>query len=223
MHPPDNPSHPVPTAGPALLTLGEQAPDFSARSTCGQLSLGDYRGRWVLLLSHPGDFTPVCTSEFVALAQAEHQFDALNCALLALSVDSLYSHLAWIRAIRDRFGVEVRFPIIEDPSMEIARAYGMLSADAADAGSVRSTFCLDPRGIVRAHSTYPATVGRSVQELLRLLTALQRVDDGSALAPQGWAPGQPLLAPSASRLGDVFAAGDASSWFYSEIPDPRAS
>lgn len=208
---------PLPACSP--LRLGEEAPDFTARSTRGVVSLSDFRGRWLALFSHPADFTPVCTSEFMAIARAHDRFAALNCELMALSVDSLFSHLAWIRTIRDRFDVVVDFPIIEDPTLEIARAYGMVAPNAVDASAVRTTYFLDPDGILRASTCYPASVGRSVEEMLRLVAALQRVHDGNALAPEGWRPGDDLLAVPSHDLADVLAAPAGADWFYSLIPD----
>jgi peroxiredoxin (alkyl hydroperoxide reductase subunit C) len=198
------------------LRIGDLAPSFTARSTAGEVRLADYRGRWLLLFSHPADFTPVCTSEFVALAHAEPRFAELNCELMALSVDSLYAHFAWVRAIRDRFGVEVRFPIVEDPTLVVGRAYGMVGAAALDSATMRSTFFIDPNGIVRAMSCYPTTVGRSVEELLRTLAALQAVDREGALAPEGWQPGDAMLRQPKPNLESVFAGGDPAAWFLSE-------
>lgn len=203
----------------SALRLGEEAPDFTARSTRGPVSLSDFRGRWLALFSHPADFTPVCTSEFVSIARAHDRFATLGCELMALSVDSLFSHLAWIRAIRDRFDVVVDFPIIEDPTLEIARAYGMVGPNAMDASAVRTTYFLDPDGILRASTCYPASVGRSVEEMLRLVAALQRVHDGSALAPEGWMPGSDLLAVPSHDVADVLAAPAGTDWFYTPIKD----
>lgn len=203
----------------APLRLGDAVPGFTARSTQGQFSLAELRGRWVMLFSHPADFTPVCTSEFVAIARAADRFAELDCALVALSVDSLFSHLAWIRMIHDRFDVRIDFPIIEDPSMVIARAYGMLGPDARDASAVRASYFVDPDGILRAMTCYPATIGRSVDEMLRMIAALQRVQDGDVLAPAGWTPGADLLRPPVQTVAAVLAASDAADWFYAAIPD----
>ncbi len=197
------------------LRLGESVPRFSARSTQGHVDLANYLGRWVILFCHPGDFTPVCTSEFIALARATDQFVQRDCALLGISVDSLYSHLAWIRQIHDMAGVEISFPLIEDPSMEIARAYGMIGAQAVDAAAVRSTYFIDPQGILRASTTYPATVGRSIPEMLRLLCALQRTESGEALAPADWQVGNDVLCVPGETAQDALRPGDRSSWFYS--------
>lgn len=204
------------TAPPAGLRIGDIAPDFSARSTAGDIRLSDYRGRWLVLFSHPADFTPVCTTEFVALAQAAAQFDQRDCALMALSVDSLFSHFAWLRMIRDRFDIEVRFPIVEDPTLVIGKAYGMVAPQDRDSATVRTTFFIDPEGIIRAMTCYPANVGRSTPEMLRTLDALQAVHQGQVLAPANWEPGQPLLRQPSAKLDDVFAAKNQTDWFLKE-------
>lgn len=208
----------------AALRIGQAAPNFSARATTGPLSLSDYRGQWVLLFSHPADFTPVCTSEFLAFARAQDDFSARGCALVALSVDSLFSHLAWVRAIQDHFGVAVRFPVIEDPTLEIGRAFGMLGYDDADASAVRATYILDPQGIVRAISCYPTNVGRCVGELLRTVDALQRADRSAeagefALLPEGWRPGDKLLRQPDSDLSTILASDGSADWFYTLVKD----
>lgn len=160
------------------LKIGDAAPDFTARTTQGDFTLSSLRGRWVILFSHPADFTPVCTSEFIAMARAVPQFEAMDCALVGLSVDSLPAHLAWLEAIRMRFGVTVSFPVIEDPSLAIARAYGMLDLDARNSATVRAAYFIDPNGIVRVITWYPATVGRSVAEMLRVLRACNGLSGG---------------------------------------------
>lgn len=197
--------------------IGDQAPDFTARSTTGSIALSDFRGQWLILLSHPSDFTPVCTSEFVALAKSADAFAELSCALVALSIDSLFSHFAWIRAIRDRFGVEIRFPIIEDPTLVIGRGYGMISSEAGNSATVRTTFFIDPNGVIRAMTCYPISVGRSVDELLRMIRALQAVDRAGAMAPEGWQPGDALFRQPAPSLSSVFAAPKATDWFLDQV------
>ncbi|WP_086620171.1 peroxiredoxin [Erythrobacter tepidarius] len=204
---------------PRPLQIGDPAPNFHARTTMGEMSLSDYRGRWVLLFSHPADFTPVCTSEFVALSRASDRFEAMNCALVAISVDSLYSHLGWIRAIREHFGVTVSFPIVEDPSLVIGRAYGMIAEDAPDAATLRSTFFIDPDGIIRAMLCYPVTVGRSVEELLRVLAALQRVDSDNVVTPEGWRPGDDVLLPPFHDQASALDAVGDDCWFHRPRPD----
>lgn len=180
---------------PSVVKIGDAAPDFIARSTKGEVRLSSYRGRWLIFFSHPADFTPVCTTEFIGLAKRKAEFDSLNCALVGLSVDSLYSHLAWARAIAEHFDVVIDFPIIEDPSMAIGRAYGMINDASTDAMAMRSAYYIDPKGIVRAVTSYPHNVGRSASEMLRLMSALKAVEDGNGFAPEGWQPGDPLLAP----------------------------
>lgn len=200
--------------------IGDEAPDFIARTTHGRLRLSDLRGHWVLLFSHPADFTPVCTSEFLAFATAFDQFQALDCALVGLSVDSLPAHLAWIEAIRAQFGVTIPFPIIEDPSMAIARAYGMLDLTAESSATVRTVHVIDPDGIIRAITWYPMSVGRSVAEMLRLLAALQKVSTEDVLTPEGWQPGHDTVLPAVQTQQDAAEAGPA--WFMRTRPDARA-
>ncbi|BCI65770.1 peroxiredoxin [Acetobacter aceti NRIC 0242] len=208
-------------AAPASLPkIGDEAPDFIARTTHGRLRLSDLRGHWVLLFSHPADFTPVCTSEFLAFATAFDQFQALDCALVGLSVDSLPAHLAWIEAIRAQFRVTIPFPVIEDPSMAIARAYGMLDLTAESSATVRTVHVIDPDGIIRAITWYPMSVGRSVAEMLRLVAALQKVSTEDVLTPEGWQPGHDTVLPAVQTQQDAAEAGLA--WFMRTRPDARA-
>jgi peroxiredoxin (alkyl hydroperoxide reductase subunit C) len=198
------------------VRIGDVAPNFLARSTRGPFELSAHRGKWVLLFSHPADFTPVCTSEFIAFAKAQADFAELGVDLVGFSVDTLFAHFAWLRLIRDEFGVEVKFPVVEDPTMVIARAYGMVGPEAVDAASVRSTYIIDPDGIVQAVSTYPMNVGRSISEILRLVTALQATWKSSQLAPADWDKGAPLLRAPSSDFGDVMQDGTPAGWFYKE-------
>ncbi|MFW7354643.1 MAG: peroxiredoxin [Brucella sp.] len=201
---------------PVALRLNDKAPGFSARSTLGEVSLSSYRGRWLLFFSHPADFTSVCTSEFIALAKAQERFANLNCDLLGLSVDSLYSHVAWLRDIARSFGVKVHFPLIEDSAMVIAKAYGMLDSASENSGTVRATYVIDPEGIVRAIVWYPMNVGRSVEELLRLVEALQISQRECALTPEGWHPGDALVEPAAASMEDADQIADGQTWYYRE-------
>lgn len=212
MNQPNPPAHHIapPCAG---LRIGDLAPDFEARSTAGPVRLSGFRGRWLVLFSHPADFTPVCTTEFVALAKEGAAFEKRDCALMALSVDSLFSHFAWLRMIRDRFGVEVRFPIVEDPTLVIGRAFGMVSAQDSDSATVRTTFFIDPKGVIRAMTCYPANLGRSIPEMLRILDGLQAIDAKGGMAPANWQQGEALLRPPTHDLDEVFGAQDATSWF----------
>jgi peroxiredoxin 2/4 len=198
------------SASPRPLRLGDAAPSFTARTTMGEKSLADYRGRWLILFSHPADFTPVCTTEFVSLAKAADRFAALDCALLGLSVDSLYAHIAWAKAIEQAFGVSVPFPIVEDPSMAIGKAYGMIDEHAQDSSAIRCTYYIDPDGIVRAITSYPYNVGRSVEEMLRMVAALQVAAKDNVLTPEGWQPGDATMHPPAADIAQTTAASD---WF----------
>ena len=195
------------------LRIGDTAPEFQARTTLGEMRLSDYRGKWLVFFSHPADFTPVCTSEFVGIAKAAADFAALDCGLLGLSVDSLYSHLAWVRAIRQKFSVAIPFPIVEDPSMAIGRAYGMIDPQSHDSSTVRATYFIDPDGVVRAMTWYPLNVGRSVDEMLRMVAALQRTASDDVLTPEGWQPGDDLLITPPQDQHAVLA-GDDDHWFY---------
>ncbi|MDG2522930.1 peroxiredoxin [Caulobacter segnis] len=182
------------------LRPGDAAPAFRARTTHGERALEGYRGRWLIFFSHPADFTPVCTTEFISLARAADRFAKLDCELLGLSVDSLFSHLAWLLSIEETSGTTVPFPIVEDPSMAIAQAYGMTAPGDTDSASVRATYFIDPKGIIRALTWYPMTNGRSVEEMLRLLAALQATDKEGGLTPEGWRPGEALISPAPVTL-----------------------
>lgn len=210
----------VPRPWPPMLH--DKAPGFLARTTMGDRSLADYRGGWLLLFSHPADFTAVCTSEFVAFSRAADRFAALGCALLALSVDSLFSHLAWIRSIREQFGVVVPFPIIEDPSMAIARAYGMVAPHAPDASLVRAVFVIDPEGTIRAMSWYPMTTGRNVGEMLRLVAALQMTDAHDVSTPEAWQPGDDVILhpPLTAEAALALPSSEGAEWYYRVGPAP---
>lgn len=175
--------------------LNEPAPDFAVNTTHGPKKLSDYRGRWLILFSHPADFTPVCTTEFIGFSRAYEQFQALHCDLLGLSIDSTFAHIAWVRNIKENFGVEVPFPIIEDLSMQVAHAYGMIQPGASDTSAVRAVFVIDPEGTLRAMIYYPMTNGRSVAEILRLLSALQTSTSQQVATPEGWQPGEKVIVP----------------------------
>jgi peroxiredoxin (alkyl hydroperoxide reductase subunit C) len=196
--------------------IDELAPDFEARSTRGLVRMSDYRGRWLVFFSHPADFTPVCTSEFVAFQNAAGRFEALNTDLLGLSIDSLYAHIAWIRDIEARFDTRITFPIIEDISMTVARLYGMVHDASATTAAVRSVFFIDPQGFVRAMIHYPMNVGRSVEEILRVLNALQVSDRNLVATPEGWTPGAPTVLPPPidQSEADQRAQIAGGAWYY---------
>ncbi len=163
------------TTAPAMPRLNEPAPAFDAPTTHGRKTLEDYRGKWLVLFSHPADFTPVCTTEFMGFARRHADFQAIDCDLLGLSIDSHYSHVAWVRNIKEKFDVEIGFPIIADLSMQVAKAYGMIQPGASDTSAVRATFVIDPQGVLRAMLYYPMSNGRSIDEILRLVKAMQRI------------------------------------------------
>ena len=178
-----------------LPRLNEPAPNFVAKTTHGDRTLADYKGKWLILFSHPADFTPVCTTEFMGFAREAETFKSMNCELLGLSIDSIFAHLAWVRSIKQHFGVDIPFPIIEDLKMDVARAYGMIHPGAADTQAVRATFFIDPNGILRAMVYYPMSNGRSIDEFVRLLQALQTSDANGVATPENWCPGKPVIVP----------------------------
>lgn len=178
------------------LSIGQQAPEFTAPSTMGPIRMSDYRGKWVVFFSHPGDFTPVCTTEFLAFATMAGDFDSLNTALLGISIDSNPSHLAWVHAIYETTGVTIPFPIIADRVGEIANLYGMVSNDVSNTETVRNVFIIDPNQKIRAILIYPLTNGRNIPEILRLLTALQTSDKYNVVTPANWEKGEAVLVPA---------------------------
>ena len=186
----------VATTPAGLPRMNEPAPDFTALTTHGMKSLADYKGKWLILFSHPADFTPVCTTEFTAFAKRADDFAALNTELLGLSIDSHYAHIAWVRSIKDSFGVDIKFPIIADLDMKVAQAYGMIMPGASDTQAVRATFVIDPEGKLRAMVYYPMTNGRSVDEIHRLIVALQTSAEHKVATPENWRPGQPVIVPT---------------------------
>lgn len=209
-----------PGSAPAMPKLNELAPDFQAVTTHGMKSLGDYRGKWLILFSHPADFTPVCTTEFIAFAWNYEKFQALGCDLLGLSIDSNFAHIAWVRNIEEKFGVKIPFPIIEDLSMNVAHAYGMIQPGASDTSAVRATFLIDPEGILRAMVYYPMSNGRSIAEFLRLLEALQTSDRHGVATPESWQPGEKVIVPPPKTQADAesrqSAGYDYTDWYFSK-------
>jgi peroxiredoxin (alkyl hydroperoxide reductase subunit C) len=198
-------------SAPAMPRLNEPAPAFEAPTTHGVKKLEDYRGKWLVLFSHPADFTPVCTTEFIAFAKRADQFAAVSTELLGLSIDSHFSHLAWERNIKEKFGVEIPFPIIADLSMAVAKAYGMVQPGASDTSAVRATFIIDPEGILRAMVYYPMSNGRSIDEILRLVKALQTSDEHGVATPENWQPGEKVIVPPPAT---VAAANERESAGY---------
>lgn len=179
------------------LTIGRIAPDFTALTTQGPITLSQYRGKWVLLFSHPGDFTPVCTSEFIAFGQLYPEFEKRNVQLIGLSIDSNPAHLAWLYDIQQFTGIEMPFPLIADRDAVISRLYGMVNPDRIYEQSVRDVFIIDPAQRIRSILSYPATNGRNMYELLRLIDALQISTEYSVATPANWMPGDPVIVPVA--------------------------
>ena len=175
------------------VKIGQKAPDFHAITTFGEISLDDYKGKWLVLFSHPGDFTPVCTTEMIAFTRAHTYFKQLNTELLGLSVDSNPSHLAWVYDIYCRTGIKVSFPIIADRNGEIARKYGMISNDISNTETVRNVFIIDDKGVIRTILVYPMNVGRFIPEIIRIVQALQMADCMNSSTAANWMPNQPVI------------------------------
>ncbi|WP_297136327.1 peroxiredoxin [Terrisporobacter sp.] len=178
-----------------LPNLGEKAPNFKANSTFGPIELCDYTGKWVVLFSHPGDFTPVCTTEFMCFAKYACEFEKRNTQLIGLSVDSNASHLAWVYNILQLTGIEITFPVIEDLSMNIAKQYGMISEPMSSTSTVRTVFIIDDKQILRTILYYPLSTGRNIPEILRIIDSLQTVDRDKVVTPANWLPGMPVIVP----------------------------
>ena len=192
----------------AMPRIGDKAPAFKAVTTQGEINFPEnYNGKWVILFSHPADFTPVCTSEFMTFAKMESEFNKLNCQLVGLSVDGLYSHIAWLRTIKEKIeykgmkNVEVTFPLIEDITMDVARKYGMIQPGESSTKAVRAVFFIDPKGIIRAIIYYPLSMGRNFKELKRALIAMQTADKYAIATPADWQPGDDVIVPTAGSCG----------------------
>ena len=218
----------TPTPVTGMPRIGDPAPSFTASTTQGDISFpSDYVGRWVILFSHPADFTPVCTSEFMTFASMRKEFAAYNTELVGLSVDGLYSHIAWLRTIKDKIAfrdmrdVEVTFPLIDDVSMEIAQKYGMIMPGEDSTKAVRAVFVIDPKAVIRAIIYYPLSLGRNFDELLRVVKALQTADHFEVATPADWRPGDAVIVPPAGSCGtanDRMTGGvdgvECEDWFF---------
>ena len=192
----------------SMPRIGDKAPEFKAVTTQGDINFpGDYNGKWVILFSHPADFTPVCTSEFMTFATMADDFKTMNTELVGLSVDGLYSHIAWLRTIKEKIeykgmkDVEVKFPLIEDITMEVSKRYGMLQPGESSTKAVRAVFFIDPKGTIRTIIYYPLAVGRNFDEIKRVLIALQTADNFSVALPADWRPGDDVIVPTAGSCG----------------------
>ena len=192
----------------SMPRINDPAPSFKAVTTQGPINFPeDFKGSWMILFSHPADFTPVCTSEFMTFAHMEKQFNDANCKLVGLSVDGLYSHIAWLRTIKEKIAykgmkdIEVTFPLIEDITMEVANKYGMIQPGESNTKAVRAVFFIDPKGIIRTIIYYPLSLGRNFDELLRVLIALQTADNFGIATPADWRPGDDVIVPTAGSCG----------------------
>ena len=201
--------------------IGDPAPDFEAVTTHGTLKLEDYKGSWLILFSHPADFTPVCTTEFIGFAQIAPQLNDMNCKLLGLSIDSVFSHIAWVRNIEENFKVKIPFPVIADLDKDVAMLYGMIMPGESTTVAARCVFVIDPEQIIRAIIYYPLTTGRNMDEILRLITALQTTDKHGVATPANWRPGDSVIVPppntqqlAESRLKEKDI--EITQWYFSK-------
>ncbi|NMB09415.1 MAG: peroxiredoxin [Tissierellia bacterium] len=186
--------------------IGDKAPSFKAVTTNGEIDFPkDYKGKWVVLFSHPADFTPVCTTEFMTFAKMADEFKELNTELVGLSVDSLFAHIAWLRKIeelewKDMKNLQVKFPLIEDIKMEVSNKYGMIQPEQSETQAVRAVFIIDPKGIIRTILYYPQSTGRNFDEIKRIILALQKTDKDSCATPADWRPGDDVIVPPAQTV-----------------------
>ncbi|MDD2777444.1 MAG: peroxiredoxin [Methanocellales archaeon] len=201
-----------------LPRLGEKAPEFEAVTTQGKLKLSDFRGSWLILFSHPADFTPVCTTEFIGFAEIFDELQVRNVQLMGLSIDSVYSHISWVRNIEEKFGIKIPFPVIADLNKEVASLYGMIMPGESKTETSRCVFVIDPDGILRAMIYYPLTTGRNMDEILRIIDALQTTDKHHVATPANWKPGEPVIVPppptqeaAEERLKQGF---DCRDWYF---------
>lgn len=207
---------------PARLELNGPAPDFEANTTHGPIKLSTWqKDKWVILFSHPADFTPVCTTEFIEFAKLHDELAKRNVAVIGNSIDSIYSHIAWTRNIEDKFGVRIPFPVIADLDQKVARLYGMVHTPSSNTAAVRCVFFIDPKRTLRAMIYYPLNVGRSFDEILRVVDALLTVDANGVACPANWQPGQPVIVPApttAAAAAERAASKDlqVTDWYFSK-------
>lgn len=192
----------------SMPRIGDKAPSFEAVTTQGKINFpSDYNGKWIILFSHPADFTPVCTTEFMSFAKMAKEYEDLNCQLVGLSVDGLFSHIAWLRTIKDKIdykgmkNIEVKFPLIEDITMNVANLYGMIQPGESTTKAVRAVFFIDPQGTIRTIMYYPASLGRNFDEIKRVLIGLQTADNFNVALPADWRPGDDVIIPPAGSCG----------------------
>jgi len=218
----------------SMPRIGDTAPEFKAVTTQGEINFPkDFAGEWVILFSHPADFTPVCTSEFMTFAHLEDKFAKANCKLVGLSIDGLYSHIAWLRTIKEKIkfngmeDIEVKFPLIEDITMEVAKKYGMIQPGESETQAVRAVFFIDPKGKIRAIIYYPLSLGRNFDEIYRALIAMQTSDAFSVATPADWNPGDDVIVSPAGSCGvaeERMTSKDelkCEDWFFCTKPLDR--
>ena len=220
----ENPGQP--TLAPPVPRLGQPAPPFQAETTHGTIRLEDFKGSWLILFSHPADFTPVCTTEFVAFARIAPALKRRNAELLGLSIDSTYAHIAWVRNIEQHFQVTIPFPIIADLDKEVARRYGMIMPGESTTETSRCVFVIDPHQILRAMIYYPLTTGRNMDEILRLLDALQTTDKHGVATPANWRPGDKVIVPPPQTVEGaaerIRTSGlECVDWYFCQRDLPR--
>lgn len=200
--------------------INDQAPDFEAKSTQGMLKLSDHKGKWVVLFSHPADFTPVCTTEFVEFAKRAEDFRQRGAQLIGLSVDSVPAHIAWIRNIEQHFGVKIDFPVIADLDTKVAQKYGLIHPSASETATVRAVFIIDPEQKVRALIYYPMTCGRNIDEVMRALDALQTADQNACATPANWKKGEKVVVPPPQTTEDaenrMKSDYEVTDWYFSK-------
>jgi len=187
----------------SMPILGEPAPDFEALTTSGVIKLSDLKGKWVIMFSHPADFTPVCTTEFMAFSGVADELQSLNVQLMGLSIDSVHSHLAWIKNVKDKMGVDIPFPIIADLDMKVAKKYGMIHPGQSSTATIRTVFFIDDKGILRAMIYYPLSNGRYIPEIIRLVKALQTSDKYGVATPANWQPGDKVVVPAPKNKAEM--------------------
>ena len=200
-----------------MIKIGSQVPDFTANTTMGPITLSQYRGKWVLLFAHPADFTPVCSTEFVEFARRSKEFEELGIQLIGLSVDSIYSHIQWLRDMESQADVKFNFPVVADPDKTIANQFDLINEEVGL--TVRGVFFIDPNGVLRFAAYYPIPFGRNIDELLRSFKALQTVDKLGVACPVNWQPGEDVIIPAPQTLdGAKSRDGKADRWYFWKRP-----
>ena len=201
------------------LRLGEPAPDFEAETTHGKIKFSEFnKGHWVILFSHPADFTPVCTTEFIGFAQKQEEFEKRNVKLLGLSIDSVYSHIEWVRQIEENFELKIDFPVIADLGFDVSHLYNMIHPAISTTHAIRTVYIIDPEGILKMSIAYPSSVGRNIDEIIRTVDALKLVDEKKVATPANWKPGENVIVPPPKTSEDAEKRvhekhEECSSWY----------